>query len=568
MLKKLYPEADENYLMLMLEGKIYTTNYINTRKKEIYDEFDKYSIMIYNVFADYLVKNNRDSFVTKDYTNIDKKLRKQISKILSEFYSWCTKHFISSIAEFYNYKLLYNLWMFETVEEEIGGEMSKTFDKKQVSSLINRKQYGYGYSDRLSNSISLCDDEVNNVIRGISTRDGATLEDVKHLINRRLRKCVAGKMANAESLGLEDIDIFAEDEAYKNIDVNSAFGGKWVRVEILDKRTCLLCAKIDGRVSNQRYGRVHPNCFPDFTMITTNNGKKQISEVTIGDIVLTHKGNMKRVVNLFKRHYTGKLIRIELENGKELFATPNHPVYVKNKDGVFEWKPIGELNIGDDIVTSCFDVVLLSKKEEINFEGLVYNFEVEDDNSYVANDIVVHNCRGIDTPITFSKDKNARLKDKLNREAKRTERFEKWFDNLPEKNKKRVLGKKKYEKYVGGKKNIHQLVKDVKVDGKKPIKSVDTSKLPKSITNNPVLVATRELKVEYNRLPKKRISNISNMDEYNAYMKYIKKKELLYRNMNIKDLRNVGILRKNLLDEVVRERKALRAVKQNKKLKT
>ena len=235
MLKKLYPEADENYLMLMLEGKIYTTNYINTRKKEIYDEFDKYSTMIYNVFADYLVKNNRDSFVTKDYINIDKKLRKQISKILSEFYSWCTKHYISSISEFYNYKLLYNLWMFETIEEEIGGEMSSTFDKKQVSSLINRKQYGYDYSDRLSNSISLCDDEVNNVIRGISTRDGATLEDVKRLINGRLRKCVAGKMANAEFLGLEDIDIFAEDEAYKNIDVNSAFGGRWVRVEILDK---------------------------------------------------------------------------------------------------------------------------------------------------------------------------------------------------------------------------------------------------------------------------------------------------------------------------------------------
>ena len=436
MLKKLYPEADENYLMLMLEGKIYTTNYINTRKKEIYDEFDKYSTMIYNVFADYLVKNNRDSFVTKDYINIDKKLRKKISNILKEFYSWCTKHFISSVSEFYNYKLLYNLWMFETIEEEIGGEMSSTFDKKQVSSLINRKQYGYGYSDRLSNSISLCDDEVNNVIRGISTRDGATLEDVKRLINGRLRKCVAGKMANAESLGLEDIDIFAEDEAYKNIDVNSAFGGKWVRVEILDKRTCLLCAKIDGRVSNQRYGRVHPN------------------------------------------------------------------------------------------------------------------------------------CRGIDTPITFSKDKTARLKDKLNREAKRTERFEKWFDNLPEKNKKRVLGKKKYEKYVSGKKNIHQLVKDVKVDGKKPIKSVDTSKLPKSITNNPVLVATRELKAEYNKLPKKRINNISTMNEYNAYMRYIKKKELLYRNLNIKDLRNVGILRKSLLDEVVRERKSLRTLKQNKKLKT
>jgi intein/homing endonuclease len=30
--------------------------------------------------------------------------------------------------------------------------------------------------------------------------------------------------------------------------------------------------------------------------------------------------------------------------------------------------------------------------EEIDYEGKVYNLEVEDDNSYVANGVIVHNC--------------------------------------------------------------------------------------------------------------------------------------------------------------------------------
>jgi len=34
----------------------------------------------------------------------------------------------------------------------------------------------------------------------------------------------------------------------------------------------------------------------------------------------------------------------------------------------------------------------ITKISQSNFEGTVYNFEVEGDNSYVANGIVVHNC--------------------------------------------------------------------------------------------------------------------------------------------------------------------------------
>lgn len=428
-LKKLYPDADENYLMLMLDGKIYSYNYMLARKKEIYDEFDKYYTLIYNVFANYLISKKRDYFTTNDYANINKKVKRKIVNVITDFYTWVSRHFVESMSEFYNYKILYDLWMFEVVGEKfVAGEMSRSFDSNKVSKLLNRKQYGYGYVDRLEQSISLSNDEVDSIIRGITTKDNATLEDVKRLMNRRLKKHIAGKMANAESIGLEDIDIFAESEAYENIDINSAFGGSWVRVEILDRKTCITCASIDGKVSKMRYGSIHPN------------------------------------------------------------------------------------------------------------------------------------CRGVDVPCKLSDDKVNRLKDKLNRESKRIQNFDSWFSKLSEKDKKRVLGKKKYLQYKSGKKDIHQLVKSIRVDGIKTVKSADISKLPKSLVNNPIVTATRQLKYEYSRLPVKKIENISTIDEYKSYERYLGKKELLYRNLKIDDLRKAGIKRKSLLDEVFRERKHLTSI--------
>lgn len=432
-LKRLYPEADENYLMALLDGKIHSVNYIKLKKKEVKDEFDSYFNEIYNVFVDYLDSKERDYFTTDDVTGM-KKVKKKISAILKQYYDWCLKHFVLSISEFYNYKFLYDLWVFETIEEELfAGEMSKgnktSYSKKKLSALVNNKQYGYSYLDRMENSMALSEDEVTAIIRGITTKDGATLEDIKRLMNRRLKKYTASKMANATSLGLEDADAIAEDDIYGDLDTTLAFGGKWVRVEILDKKTCFTCASVDGKIFNERLGSIHPH------------------------------------------------------------------------------------------------------------------------------------CRGIDVPYKFSDDKVTRLKDKLNREAKRQQRFDDWFNGLSEQDKKRVLGKKKYLSYVAGKTDVHNLMKKVRVDGKGKINMKELQNT--ALTNNAVLNATKVLKQEYSKLPKKRITNITTIDEYNAYKDYLSKKERMYKNLNMADLRKAGIKRKDLLNEISNEKYMLRKVKQN-----
>ncbi|HDO19421.1 MAG TPA: hypothetical protein ENG74_01710, partial [Thermoplasmatales archaeon] len=41
-------------------------------------------------------------------------------------------------------------------------------------------------------------------------------------------------------------------------------------------------------------------------------------------------------------------------------------------------------------------IALIREVKERDYEGLVYNLEVEDDNTYTANMIIVHNCNGIE----------------------------------------------------------------------------------------------------------------------------------------------------------------------------
>jgi len=75
--------------------------------------------------------------------------------------------------------------------------------------------------------------------------------------------------------------------------------------------------------------RVAELCLAPKTLIKMFNGKYlPIELISKGDMVLTHKGNVKEVVETFERHYEGDLLEIEVEGVKEkIQITPNHPMY-------------------------------------------------------------------------------------------------------------------------------------------------------------------------------------------------------------------------------------------------
>ena len=183
--------------------------------------------------------------------------------------------------------------------------------------------------------------------------------------------------------------------------------------------------------SPDSYSRPAPHaCFPAGTLITTREGFKPIDKIEIGDEVLTHLGRYRRVTEVMQRQADEPLVRLLVwaavgptsatvilnEPGFEVRATANHPVLAFRAVAVEasadvaalapEWIEAGKLEKGDYIAVArptgrrigVYDVSRVAVIEADPFEGTVYNLQVDDDESYVAEGIVVHNCfiNGID----------------------------------------------------------------------------------------------------------------------------------------------------------------------------
>lgn len=91
-------------------------------------------------------------------------------------------------------------------------------------------------------------------------------------------------------------------------------------------------------------------CVISGTYINLKGGKKPIEEIKTGDKVYsynieTKKVELETVLNTMSRQTT-ELLEIELENGKKITITPEHPVYVADKG----WVDAKDLKENDDVI--------------------------------------------------------------------------------------------------------------------------------------------------------------------------------------------------------------------------
>lgn len=157
-----------------------------------------------------------------------------------------------------------------------------------------------------------------------------------------------------------------------------------------------------------------PPCFIAGTLINTKRGFIPIEDVVEGDYVLTHKNRYRRVYNTMWKNYSGDLYNIsachtQIDNNAmyNVTSTPEHPFYARKmiKSNEFTsytntiWIDASDLNVGDYLTIAHEnegeDVVLIScsNVEIIQTSScIVYNISVEDDESYTANGLIVHNC--------------------------------------------------------------------------------------------------------------------------------------------------------------------------------
>ena len=162
------------------------------------------------------------------------------------------------------------------------------------------------------------------------------------------------------------------------------------------------CKALDERGIAQELNCISPN-----TPVVTMTGNVWASEIKVGDLVLTHKGKFRRVTKVFCRGLEPKENAYRVTNPEnheiEAILTGNHPLLVSVEENL-DWVSM------DSLLEDEFSLQLWSWGEQsLSFESFlaksvklvdghsqrpttVYNFEVEEDNSYVAGGIVVHNC--------------------------------------------------------------------------------------------------------------------------------------------------------------------------------
>jgi IMP dehydrogenase/GMP reductase len=72
---------------------------------------------------------------------------------------------------------------------------------------------------------------------------------------------------------------------------------------------------------------IGPGCFVKNTKVATKDGTKNIQDIKDGDIVLTHKGNYKKVIGTMSKREKKSLIRIN----NDISCTKNHEFFVLHK---------------------------------------------------------------------------------------------------------------------------------------------------------------------------------------------------------------------------------------------
>lgn len=77
-------------------------------------------------------------------------------------------------------------------------------------------------------------------------------------------------------------------------------------------------------------------CFVKDTLVLTNNGYKEIQNVSIEDKLLTHTGHFQNIVNLQRKIYNGPLYNFKIKyHAEKLKCTEEHPFYVREQTKVW-----------------------------------------------------------------------------------------------------------------------------------------------------------------------------------------------------------------------------------------
>lgn len=217
----------------------------------------------------------------------------------------------------------------------------------------------------------------------------------------RVLDCEPSFSAKLSKMVPQEVDMTLNKALEMSYDLKHAYDSDPMAKRIID-----IGLRLEGC---KRHSSQHA-CFVADTLITTKTGKKRICNVAEGDEVLTHKGHYKPVVKTMVRK-TSDIHTLVFENGEKVLVTGNHPLLVATGPTSttnttmtykYEWVEVKLIEVGDGICTrtpyGMGITHVVSHTVDTSKQLDMYNLTVLDDSSYVANDIVAHNCGFIVAP--------------------------------------------------------------------------------------------------------------------------------------------------------------------------
>ncbi len=247
-----------------------------------------------------------------------------------------------------------------------------------------------------------------------------------------------------------------------------------IRIAALDDRCCLACIALHGtrlplgeRIVDHHQGR----CLVPGQKVTTARGDVPVEQVRVGDWVLTHRGRYRRVVNTFSRWYAGEVIEV----GHRVTVTPEHPILTPSgwvearrlsaSDTFFTLDesrrrvssrrishPIGASRASRRAARSLRDFTFSSAAlphtddtmiHRPGYTGYVFDLEVEEDHSFFAEGVAVHNCMAI--PVVRGRPRSVTTGAD-------------WFAGLDEERRRSIAGDAAFEALASGRADLRDFV--------------------------------------------------------------------------------------------------------------
>ncbi|MBI2656674.1 adenosylcobalamin-dependent ribonucleoside-diphosphate reductase [Candidatus Woesearchaeota archaeon] len=149
-------------------------------------------------------------------------------------------------------------------------------------------------------------------------------------------------------------------------------------------------------------------CFHPNQAIMTEKGPKEIKDIKVGDLVLTHKGRFRKVEKVYVRN-TDSLYKVSCSKlpKPSMLVTEEHPI-LSYKDNKIQWLPLNSLKEGDYVALSCPKEV--EDVEQIKVSDIVKNVNVneKDECSYKYKggkfDAFVHTTKPVKNTIIVDND--------------------------------------------------------------------------------------------------------------------------------------------------------------------